>query len=167
MKKNIIWDNSDINYDDWKEGWKEYLEDNNLTEEECDLYEWVGETLSIYLDDERTNLNEEVDGVIVAFADLGLWDGRYKGAGIVGTNVRDILYDTNCDYSCWYCDRYNVRFDGAHHDGRNHYLYRVAKDKDTAERLANKIAYEDMSEDKFRKATKSLRPYVAKIYGLK
>ena len=165
MKKNIIWDNSDINYDNWKEGWKEYLEDNGLTEEDSNLYEWVDESLSIFLDDERANLDEEVDGVIVAFANLGLWDGRHNGAKVVGTNVRDILYDRNCDYACWYCDRYNVRFDGTHHDGRNHYLYRVAKNSETANKLVEKIAYGDMTEQEFMRVTKSLRPYVAEVYG--
>lgn len=163
--KRIIWDNLDVNYDDWKDDWREYLEVNGLTEEDSDLYEWVDETLSIYLDDERLNLNKKVDGVIVAFADLGMWDGRHNGARVVGTNVKDILYDRNCDYASWYCDRYNVRFDGVHHDGRNHYLYRVAKDSETAERLTNRIAYDGMTEKEFMRATKSLRPYVAKVYG--
>jgi hypothetical protein len=41
----------------------------------------------------------------------------------------------------------------------------VAKDRDTAERLVEKIAYEGMTEQQFMKATKSLRPYVAEVYG--
>ena len=116
------------------------------------------------MEDERTNLDVEVDGYIVAFANLGLWNGRVNGAKLVGYNVKDILY-SNDDYVTWFCDHYNVRCDTIHHDGRNHILYRVASSKEQAERLVNKIAYEDMSEEEFRKATKSLRPYVAKVYG--
>jgi hypothetical protein len=58
-----------------------------------------------------------------------------------------------------------VRCVDAHHDGRNHYLYRVAKNREQAEKLVDKIAYGGMTEKQFRKATRSLRPYVAKVYG--
>jgi len=164
MKERIIWDNLDVEYDDWKEDFKDWCEDNGFDEDEMDLYEWVDECLSNDLDDERCNLDEDVDGVIVAFANLGLWDGRHQGSRIEGKNVKDILH-SNCDYTKWYCDRYNVRCTAAHHDGRNCYLYRVAKDEETAQRLVEKIAYEGMTEQQFMKATKSLRPYVARVYG--
>ena len=163
-KERIIWSNYDVRYEDWEDDWRDYLDVNCIEEEESNLYEWVDETLGYYLDDERSNLKKEVDGVIVAFANLGLWDGHHQGAKIVGTNIKNILY-SECDYAEWYCDVYNVRFKGAHHDGGNTILYRVAKDRDTAERLVDKIVYDGMTEEQFRKATKSLRPYVAKIYG--
>lgn len=166
MKERIIWDNLDVEYDDWKEDFKDWCEDNGYDEDEMDLYEWVDECLSNYLADERCNLDEDVDGVIVAFADLGLWDGRHQGSRIEGKNVKDILH-SDCEYVKWYCDRYNVRCTAAHHDGRNSYLYRVAKDMDVAKRLAEKIAYEGMTEQQFMKATKSLKPYVARAYGWK
>jgi hypothetical protein len=41
----------------------------------------------------------------------------------------------------------------------------VAESKEQAERLVNKIAYNGMTEEEFRRATKSLRPYVAEVYG--
>lgn len=164
MKERIIWDNLDVEYDDWKEDFKDWCETNGIDEDEMDLYQWVDETLGDYLDDERDNLDEDVDGVIVVFADLGLWDGHHQGSRIMGTNVKNILR-SDCDYTKWYCDRYNVRCTAAHHDGRNCYLYRVAKDEETAQRLVEKIAYEGMTEQQFMKATKSLRPYVAKTYG--
>lgn len=164
MKERIIWSNLNVDYDDWVEDFKDSCEANGIDESEKDLCEWVDECLADYLDDERTNLNKEVGGVIVCFADLGLWDGHHKGARIFGTNVKDILY-SNWDKTSWYCDRYNVRSTAAHHDGRNHYLYRVAKNKETAQRLVEKIAYEGMTEQQFMKATKSLRPYVAEVYG--
>lgn len=164
MKERIIWSNFDIFYDEWVEDFKDSCEANGIDENEMDLYEWVDECLSDYLDDERLNLNKEVDGVIVCFADLGFWDGHHQGARTMGTNVKNILH-SDCDYTEWYCDRYNVRCTAAHHDGRNSYLYRVAKDRETAERLVNKIAYEDMTEQQFMKATKSLKPYVERVYG--
>lgn len=168
MKKRIIWSND---YDatreeDWKEDFEDWCEINGYNADEEDIDEFINETLSNYLADERANLNKEVDGVIVVFAKLGLWDGTHNGAAIIGVNVKDILR-SECDYCDWYCDDYNVRCDASHHDGTNHYLYRVAKDSKTAHNLVEKIAYEGMTEEQFRKATRSLFPYVAKVYGWK
>ena len=156
---HIIWSDQ-IDYEDWREDMESEYPDEN-EQWRIDRAYAINDS---YLDDERCNLDEEVDGVIVAFADLGLWNGRTNGARIEGTNVKDILH-SNCDYVDWYCDRYNVRCDAIHHDGRNHYLYRVAKDREQAERLVNKIAYGGMTEEQFMKATRSLRTYVAKEYG--
>lgn len=155
-QKRIIWTNND--YEEWCEAVAEELTEDEITPElyydDCD----------INLDDERSNLNVEVDGYIVAFANLGLWNGRVNGAKLVGTNVNNIL-SSSCDYCTWYCDVHNVRSEQIHHDGTNYILYRVAKDYKQAERLVKKVAYGDMTEEEFRKATKSLRPYVAKVYG--
>lgn len=138
-KKRIIWTNENL--------------DESYSD---DCWQW--------LDDERHNLNINIDGCIVAFASLGLWNGTHQGSKVVGDNVCDILY-SDCDYVTWFCDRYNVRCDATHHDGSNHILYRVAKNREHAKKLAYKIAYEGMCEEDFRKATRSLRPFIAKVYG--
>lgn len=160
----VIWNNND--YDEWEKSMLiDYPDEASREEEGIEInYERYQEDCDQFLDDERANLNVDVDGVIVCFAVLGLWDGEHNGAGIMGSNVRDILH-SECDYIDWYCDRYNVRCDASHHDGTNHYLYRVAKDWEQAERLKHAIAYEGMTEEAFRRATRSLRPYVAKVYG--
>lgn len=155
--RRIIWSNDE--YDEWK---KEMLSEG-YNEEEL-TYELYYDDCDISLGDERSNLDIEVEGVIVAFAVLGLWDGKHNAAKAFGTNVKNIL-SSDCDYTTWFCNRYNVCCDATHHDGSNHYLYRVAKDRETANRLVEKIAYEDMTEEQFRRQTRSLRPYVAEIYG--
>ena len=153
----VIWTNNDY------EEWKACMLEDGYTEEECELDRYYDDCVN-NLWDERANLDVPVDGVIVAFADLGLWDGRHNGAKVVGRYVKNILSSGN-DYQDWYCDRYNVRCEDIHHDGTNSYLYRVAKSEEQAKRLVQAIAYENMTEEEFRKATKSLRPYVAKVYG--
>jgi hypothetical protein len=155
-QKRVIWSNEE--YEEWCDAMKEGITDEEITPEY--YYYCCNEEII----DERINLHKDVDGYIVAFASLGLWNGRANGAKLVGTTVSDILY-SDCDYVTWYCDPYNVRCSAAHHDGRNYILYRVADSKEQAERLVNKIAYEGMTEEQFRRATKSLRPYVAKVYG--
>jgi hypothetical protein len=157
IHRRIIWTNDD--YNEWE---KAMLADGE--EKENITYERYYDDCDINLDDERANLDVEVDGYIVVFGNIGTWRGNVQGAAVIGTNVRDILH-SECDYCTWYCDLHNVRFEGAHHDGNNYYLYRVAQSKDAAERLAYKIADGEITEEQFRKATKSLRPYVAKVYG--
>lgn len=155
--RRIIWTNND--FDEWHDAMLDegYPEEEISPEEYC---YWRNNEL----DDERANLNVEVDGYIVAFARLGLWYGNVNGAKLVGTNVSQIL-STSDDYATWFCDPYNVKCETIHHDGRNSILYRVADSKEKAERLVNKIANGDMSEEQFRRATSSLRPYVAQVYG--
>ena len=155
-QKRIIW--TDNGYAEWCDAMKDEITEEEITPE---YYSFCCET---NLSDERCNLDVDVDGYIVAFANLGLWNGRRQGAKIVGDNVKDIFSTFN-DYDTFYCDPFNVKQESIHHDGTNYILYRVARDKAQAERLVNAIAYKDMSEESFRRATKSLRPYVAKVFG--
>ncbi len=162
VNRRVIWSNEE--YDEWKACMLEDGED-----EDSLTYGRYEDDCSINLDDERANLNIDVDGVIVCLASLGLWNGRHVGTKVIGCNVNKILY-SSCEYLTWYCDRYNVRCDGSHHDGSNMYLYRIAKNRDEATRLMNEIY--DMTdygeaESYFMKHTKSLRPYVSNVYGWK
>ena len=149
----------DYSFEDWC---KDTAEDSENEQELT--YDNYNEYMAVWVDDERCNLNVEVEGVIVAFAVLGLWNGSPNGARVVGTNVNNIfsIYE---DYNKYFADRYNIRSSHTHHDGTNKVLYRVAKSMAHAQRLVNKIAYEDMTMQQFCRATKSLRPYVAKVYG--
>ena len=166
-KVHYIWSNQNINEEEWKDSYKDYLEVNGYEDEDdapLTLDEYIDETLNDYIYDERANLHKKVDGVIVCFASLGLWDGKHNGAKIIGEFVSKILY-SDCDYNTWYCDRYNVRCVAVHHDGTNNYLYRVCRDKEQAEKLIEKFVCGDYNEKDIMKRTKSLRPYVAKVYG--
>ena len=160
----VIWSNND--YDEWEKCMLEdYPDEASREEENIEIsYERYMDDRDNDLYDERANLDVPVDGVIVCFADLGLWDGHHQGAKKFGKYVKNILR-SDCEFNDWFCDRYNVRCKASHHDGTNTYLYRVAKDEEQADRLVEAIAYEGMTEEEFRKATRSLRPYVAKVYG--
>lgn len=164
VNHRVIWTNDD--YDEWERCMLiDYPDEASREEEGIEInYERYYADCDQYLYDERANLDVEVDGWIVAFGVLGLWDGNHNAACTFGNKVKNIL-KSECDYLDWYCDRYNVRCRASHHDGTNHYLYRVAKDREQAKRLVDAIAYEGMTEEQFRKSTKSLRPYVAKVYG--
>ena len=164
VNHRVIWTNND--YTEWEKCMLEdYPDEASREAEGIEIsYERYMDDRDNDLYDERANLDIPVDGVIVCFADLGLWDGHHQGAKKFGKYVKNILR-SECEFNDWFCDRYNVRCEASHHDGSNSYLYRVAKDEEQADRLVQAIAYEDMTEEEFRKATKSLRPYVAKVYG--
>ena len=106
--KQIIWSSEDRLDDDARESYQEFQremqdDDTYIVSDE----EWADEVYS-YLDDERQNLNNHIDGVIMAFADLGLWYGRRQGYQILGSNIADIL-QSQCDEAEWYGDGYNIR----------------------------------------------------------
>jgi hypothetical protein len=152
-KEHTIWNNTDLCLDDWRDDlladYPDYSED--------ELWRAMVDTNDLYLEDERRNLAVPVGGSLVILADLGLWNGRRFGFKVIpDATAADILY-SNCDYCRWYVDEEDVRFTGHHHDGTNHYLYRVYEG-DPADLY-------DMTQEEMLHATKSLRPVVAAVYG--
>ncbi len=125
---HLIWSNYYIDYEDWREDLEADYPD--LTEDERNRK--MLEINNDYLDDERDNLNIQLSQPILVIADIGLWYGRRQGyKEIESGNIRDCLY-SNYDYTTWYVDKQgDLRCDDVHHDGTNHYLYRVFKDNAT------------------------------------
>lgn len=169
MKKHIIWSNMNLDIEDWRDDYQEYLEENGFDERhnnDDDLYKWMYDINAECLYDERANLDKVVDGRILVIGDIGRWNGRVSGYKIIDSgNIHDILY-SECDYVEWYGDGYNIRSVGIHHDGRNYAEYRVIREDRNIENLLNDI-YDgkEISRAKLNYYTRSLYPYVAKVYG--
>lgn len=119
-----------------------------------------------WLDDERENLNIQLENPILVIADLGFWNGRRQGYKIIESgNIKDILYD-ECDYVKWYSDGHNIKAIASHHDGTNYYEYREIRDRDKIENLLEQIYYgKQITRSKLNYYTRSIHPYIAKIYG--
>lgn len=168
MKKHVIWSDMDINPENWKDAYKEDAELNGWNEDiedETNLWEYIYDTLGRYLDDERMNLNKETEGRILVIADLGFWDGRKPAYKILPKNVSEILSD-DADYVEWYSDGYNIKATAVHHDGTNYYEYRIIREDRNIQNLLDAIYNgEEITRKKLNYYTKSLHPYVAKIYG--
>ena len=169
MKKHIIWSNMNLDIEDWREDYKESCENNDMEYDPNDedvIYEWMVETNNEYLNDERMNLNKVVEGRILVIADLGLWNGRKAGYKTVGSgNIKDILGYTY-DYAEFYGDGYNIRGTEVHHDGTNHYLYRVIREDRNIDNLLDAIYNgEEITSSKLNYYTKSLYKDVAAVYG--
>ena len=168
MKKRIIWSNMNINPDDWNEGYKEIAEENGWeedTDNENNLWNYIYEELDHYIDDERMNLDVTTDGRILVVADLGLWYGRRQGYRILDGNVKNIL-SADVDYVEWYSDGYNIKATAAHHDGTNYYEYRVIREDRNIQNLLDAICNgEEITRKKLNYYTRSLEPYVRRVYG--
>lgn len=164
-KRFVIWSNYDLDYDDWKD----YLLDEYPELSERERMELMYEINGDYLDDERNNLDIQLSQPILVVADLGLWYGKRMGyKEIKSGNIRDCLY-SDTDYSTWYVDQLgDLRCDAIHHDGTNHYLYRVYKDDVTETQIDNLLAkiYEGRATRKdITRITRRLGDEIAAIYG--
>ena len=170
--RHIIWSNQNLDVDNWREDYKEFLEANELDDDPNDeqaLYEWMEETNYDYLSDERVNLNVQLSQPIIVIGDIGRWNGRVMGYKMIDSgNIKDCLY-SDTDMTEWYVDRYgDLRADAVHHDGTNHYLYRVFKDTaspEQIERLQEKIYYGKATRADITRVTKRLGDEIAAVYG--
>ena len=170
--RHIIWSNRSLDVDDWREDYKEFLEANELDDDPNDeqaLYEWMVETNDDYLSDERVNLNVQLSQPIIVIGDIGRWNGRVMGYKMIDSgNIKDCLY-SDTDFTEWYVDRYgDLRADAIHHDGTNHYLYRVFKEGVTdsqIERLQDKIYMGKATRADITRVTKRLGDEIGRVYG--
>lgn len=170
--RRIVWSDLNLDIEDWREGYKEYLEANELDldpDDEQAIFDWMVETNSEYLSDERMNLDIQLSQPIIVIGDLGRWNGRVMGYKMIDSgNIKDCLY-SDTDFTEWYVDRYgDLRADAIHHDGTNHYLYRVFKEGVTdsqIERLQDKIYMGKATRADITRVTKRLGDEIGRVYG--
>lgn len=162
----IIWSNFDVNVADYADFLQEeYPEvtDPDKQYELCCVLNYA------HLDDEKANLDIELPNPIICIADLGRWNGRCMGYKMVESgNIADCLYDPDCDYCTWYVDRYNdLCFSGAHHDGRNCYLYRELRDLSDKqmENFLEKLHTGKLTRRDINRYTTKLGDHINKVYG--
>ena len=165
--RHVIWSNYALDYDDWRVDMEEQYPE--LTEEQ--RIELMYEINGDYLEDERTNLNIQLGNPIIVIGDLGLWNGRRMGYKEIDSgNIWDCLYAGRDDiYSTWYVDKLgDLRCDAVHHDGTNHYLYRVWKDGVTdaqMDLLRAKLRRGIATRADITRVTRRLGDDIAQVYG--
>lgn len=126
-----IWD-EDINIEDWDI--RDYIDDEEEYEEMTEEDKWnlITDINYDYLEDERYNLSSIKNNLkIVAFADLGLWDGRRDAHKLLNsTNIGDCLQSFVRGYStmCFYVKDGEFMAKETHHDGTNYYTFRFVKE---------------------------------------
>ncbi len=163
--RHIIWSNYDLDYEDWRDDLEaEYPE---LSEDE--RISLMYEINQSYLNDERINLNIQLSQPILLIADIGRWDGRHSGYGeIKSGKICDCLH-TDMDYATWYVDKLgDLRCDAVHHDGTNHYLYRVYKSgvrESQIDLLKEKLYEGTATRSDITRITRRLGDEISRVYG--
>ena len=167
IDRHIIWGDIDLDFEDWQEDLEvDYPE---LSEEE--RYQLMYEINAEYLDDARENLDIQLSQPILVVGDLGLWHGRVSGyREIESGNIKDCLYSgRDIDMCEWYVDKNgDLRADAVHHDGTNHYLYRVYKDNATENQIDNlkeKLYRGVATRADITRITRRLGDEIANVYG--
>ena len=163
--KHIIWSNYDLDYENWRDDLEAEYPDMSEEERISLMYEINGN----YLDDERANLSIQLSQPILMIADIGRWDGRYSRYGeIKSGKISDCLY-SELDYATWYVDKLgDLRCDAIHHDGTNHYLYRVYKPgirESQIDLLKEKLYEGKATRADITRITRRLGDEIAKVYG--
>ena len=163
--RHIIWSDIHLDFNDWRGDLAQQYPD--LSEDE--LIQKMYEINADYLTDERANLNIQLSQPIIVIGDIGRWNGRVSGYKVIESgNIKDCLY-SETDYTEWYVDKYgDLRADAVHHDGTNHYLYRVFKDGVTdmqIENLQDKIYNGKATRADITRVTKRLGDDIAGVYG--
>lgn len=165
--KRVIWSDFTMDAEDW---WSDFDEQYpELSENERLMLMYA--INSSYLEDERANLNIQLDQPILVIADLGLWHGRCMGyKEIASGNIQDCLYcGGDIDYCTWYVDKLgDLRCDAIHHDGTNHLLYRTYKDgvRDSQiDLLKEKLYNGTATRADITRITRRLGDEIGKVYG--
>ena len=171
-KHNVIWKSYGMldldEIEDYEKYARENLEANEVEDiTEDKIQQEVYENIDMLFEDELLNLSKKLPNNIIAIADMGLWNGRVQGYKILGNNLNEVVSSTiGCDEKEVYCDAYNVRATGYHHDGRNHVLFRELREDRNIDNFLEKIYNnETISSSTLNYYTKSLRPYVQQVYG--
>lgn len=162
---HLIWSNYHLELDDWRDALLEEHPDAS----ESELYQMMCDLNDDHLADERLNLYIQMDRPILVIGDIGRWNGRFPGyKEIQSGNIKDCLY-SDADYTTWFVDRRgDLRCDAVHHDGTNHYLYRVYRPGATEaqiERLKDKIYDGFATRADIERVTKRLGDEIGKVYG--
>lgn len=162
-KKMVVWSNYDVEIDN------DFYDEFYPDADEYERYRLAEESLDIDLDDIREELDIDLGQPILVIGSLGLWNGTFSGYKEIDSgNIKDCLYDSDCNYMEWYVDSLgDFRAKGSHHDGNNHYLYRAYKENvsDTQiENLKEKLYYGKATRKDITRITKKIGDIVAERF---
>lgn len=141
---------------------------NKLSVSEQELNDFIAQDYTNWFYNELDNLDKELQGRVIAIANLGLWNGRRKSYKIMNSNLNSVLNACGGDYLKVYLDRYDVKSEAVHHDGVNYITYRMLKPNLTEvqiDNFLNKLASGNFDKKDISRYTTSLKSQINKIYG--
>ena len=126
-KDYVIYDNHNVNYDDWYEEFKDWCYDNDIDVSNYDkhserFYEWVWNTLIMYWDDFIYNLQHDKDNNVdcVVTGKVGRWNGNFEIVATHFATLEKAIYACikDCDYiTITQTEDGAIDVWAAHHDG--------------------------------------------------
>lgn len=167
-RAGLIWDGQIYDFTELAKELKEDYEEDYPDKSDEWWEDFAREYNDNCLDDERRNLDIELDGKIVVIADpFGLWNGNVKGIKVLNTsNIKDIFCSFCNGEMKFYSDGYNIVADEIHHDGTNHYIYREVRDGVDIDNLIYKYKNgEEVTNKMINYYTKSIVKPVSDVYG--
>lgn len=174
----VIWSNKDLDLEAYKKDLADSENEEMLLCSDRELYNAMWEENGIWLDDERRNLDIDIDTEIICIADIGLWDGRRSGYRLQGiSNIGQCLCLSNsCEEGMFYVDpkTKDLCCTESHHDGTNFLRFRAfrkgiseSKRESLFDAILNGKRDPDTMEMLIESTTKALGPTIAKAYGWK
>lgn len=118
------WRLDDEGLEDYVANSEEWIQD--LSEEE--QFQAYSEYVYSLLDDEKANLDIELDGTILMYGSVGRWNGTSYGADPCGHNIANIFDAVQDDEFKFYVEDGDVWATSSNHDGSSLYLFRLASD---------------------------------------
>ena len=162
---HLIWGDIDVDFDAWKAEFADEYPDTT----EDQMYRMMVDQHNDMLNDERANLNIHCGSEIIAFADIGRWNGGVSGYKIIESGYISDCLNTECDQAEWFVDSEGeFRFVGIHHDGRNYVYYRKWKNgvnDEDREDLLDKVYCGTATQEDIDKITEKLGPVIGQVYG--
>lgn len=159
--ENIIFDTEAYTFDEAK---KFLIEDRgieNPTDDE--IYDEINEHNSIALEDERSEFafrDKNIEGTVIAIANVGRWNGRKAGIKILQGFEEIIDFMSRYDSFKIYIDRYNIKAIGHHHDGTDYVTFKEMRPKYFRDDIEDIFFSYENDVDRFVKnCTRSLRKY--------
>ena len=122
------------------------------------------------LECEKENLNIDVGAEIIILAKLGLWYGTVNAWRTISkTNIADCFDTAQGDMCEFYVDDLgDLRCKDVHHDGTNHYLYRMWKpgiSESVKFGFLCKWQRGEATRADVTRYTKRIGNYIADVYG--
>ena len=148
--------------------YNEHKKEDDITDD--DIYEQFLLDDELWADDLSFDLKEidkNIDGTIIAIADLGLWDGRRMAYKEI-KNLPDICSVFE-DINTLEIDRYNnLTLAAAHHDGTNYITFREIKPELSdwqVNQFEDKIYYGKATKKDITRYTRSIGKAFREYYG--
>lgn len=166
--RTIIWGNDFDTVNEQVEMYKETGDTEDFVDyTEEDFYDLVYASLELDFADLEDTFDKNV-GDIITIGELGLWDGKKLGYRLDGNNLSNVLKTSSDGYLTFGLDDTDFIGKEVHHDGTNHYTYRVFKEDISEldqEKFLDNIYYGKVTEQEIDEFTTSLKPVVDKLLG--